>query len=673
MAGSQGKFAEKPAWRDGIRAQFNMINNEKCEQFSRVDVSVQYLLFLILFPLITALFMLAVRRDTERGWIVKLSALAIGVVTALALVTLYDKGVVYFGFDAAPVNLLMFILEMAMAALLLWYAVKYRKSLALCLVLVQTALIVWFELTCSRASDIANPLFCDPFSLIMALIIGIIGSLICVYSLGYMRHFYEHHVEIPNRTNTFFLIIFVFISAMFGLVFSNSLIWVYFFWEVTTLCSFLLIGFTKTEEATNNAFTALWMNVLGGIAFIAALIWLAAQPVPMLGLDQVLTAGKALVLIPAALIGFAGLTKAAQMPFSSWLLGAMVAPTPVSALLHSSTMVKAGVYILVRLAPVYAFTTTGFALSLVGAITFLVASALAISQTNAKRVLAYSTISNLGLVVACAGIGTYEAIWAAVLLIIFHAIAKSLLFLSVGTVEHRIRSREIEDMNGLITRTPRLAAMMVIGIAGMFLAPFGMLISKWAAIQAFISAPLGFVLVIILAFGSAFTVFFWAKWMGKLITVTPDTKNVEGPVDRNEWIALVCLAGLTTVTCFIYPVISKILIEPFLSTYYGSIARLSQDNILIMMMMLFLIVILPLSILLPHRRNRQLPPYMGGVVTSSDMHFTNALGGRTSVTLGNYYLDGWFGEAKLKMAGVYVCGVFIAAMLVTALFGGMAL
>ena len=547
----------------------------------------QFLLFLILFPLITALFMLGVRRDTERGWIVKISALAIGLGTLGALVTLYDKGAIFFGFDAAPVNLLMFVLELAIALLLLWYAVKYRNYLVLVLVLAQTALLAWFEATYAHEVVVKFPLFCDSFSLVMALIIGIIGSLICVYSLGYMRHFYEHHPEIPNRTSLFFLIIFVFISAMFGLVFSNSLIWVFFFWEITTLCSFLLIGFTKTEEATKNAFTALWMNLLGGIAFAGALIYLAMQPGMMLGLDQVLTAGKAVVLIPAALIGFAGLTKAAQMPFSSWLVGAMVAPTPVSALLHSSTMVKAGVYILVRFAPVYTMTPTGLALSFIGGFTFLIASGIAISQTNAKRVLAYSTIANLGLVVACAGIGTYEAIWAAILLIIFHAIAKSLLFLSVGTVEHRIRSRDIEDMTGLITRTPRLAAIMTIGIAGMFLAPFGMLIAKWAAIQAFISAPFGLVLVIILAFGSALTVFFWAKWMGKLLVVSPDTKNVEGEVDKNEWIALVTLAGLTAVTCFIFPIISKILVEPFLLTHYGSVARLTQDNVLIMMMMLF--------------------------------------------------------------------------------------
>jgi ech hydrogenase subunit A len=635
-----------------------------------VDVSVQLLFFLILFPLITAFFMLAVRRDYERSWIVKISALLIGAVTVLLLVTQFGKGTLYYGFNAEPVNLLMFVLEMVITVIILGFAIKFRNYLVIVLTLIETALILWFESAATPAVAVKSPLFLDQFSIIMALIVGIIGSLICVYSLGYMRHFYQHHTGIPDRTNTFFLIIFVFISAMFGLVFSNSLVWVFFFWEVTTLCSFLLIGFTKTEEATKNAFTALWMNLLGGIAFAAAIVYLTYQPAGMLGLDQVLVSGKALVLIPAALVGFAGLTKAAQMPFSSWLVGAMVAPTPVSALLHSSTMVKAGVYILVRFAPVFQGTTVGYTLAFVGAFTFLIASGMAISQTNAKRVLAYSTIANLGLVTACAGIGTPEAIWAAILLIIFHAISKSLMFLSVGTVEHRIRSREIEDMNGLIVRMPRIAAIMVIGIAGMFLAPFGMLISKWAAIQAFIDAPFGLVFVVILIFGSALTLFFWAKWMGKLLVITPDAENVEGLVDKNEWIALVSLAGLTVVTCFIFPVISAMLIEPFLLANYGSTAQLAQDNIIIMVMMLFLIVLLPLSILLPHRKHRTLPPYMGGVPATHDMHFQNALGAKTEMKLANYYVNPWFGEAKLAMTGVCLCSVFIVIMFAAAVLGG---
>lgn len=631
----------------------------------------QLLLFLILFPLITALFMLFVRTDRERNWIVNLSGLCIGGATVLLLIGFFDKGTLYYAFDAGMAGLIMFLLEIVIAAFILWQGIKYRNNLVIALILIQTVLLVWFELFCAPAAEVEFPLFIDQFSIIMALIIGIIGSFICVYALGYMKDYHEHHKDYADRRNVFFFVMFAFLSAMFGLVFSNSLVWVYFFWEVTTLCSFVLIGYTKTGEATTNAFNALWMNLLGGIAFAVAIIYLATQANGMLGLDQILVSGKALILIPAALIGFAGLTKAAQMPFSSWLVGAMVAPTPVSALLHSSTMVKAGVYILVRFAPVYAFSATGYALAFIGGLTFLIASGIAISQSNAKRVLAYSTIANLGLVVACAGIGTYEAIWAAILLIIFHAIAKSLLFLSVGTVEHRIDSRDIEDMNGLIVRMPRLAAMMVIGIAGMFLAPFGMLISKWAAIQAFIDAPFGFLLVIILAFGSAITVFFWAKWMGKLIMITPAAQNLEGSINRYEWAAITSLAALTTATCFIFPVISKILIEPFLFEHYGNIARLSQDNIIIMVMMLFLIIVLPLSILLPHRQHRHLSPYSGGMTISPDMHFTNALGQKAGLKLGNYYLSAWFGEARLLTTGIYTSGVLIAVMFVTALAWGV--
>jgi ech hydrogenase subunit A len=565
----------------------------------------------------------------------------------------------------------MFFIEMAIAVFILYLGIKYKNYLVTGLILLQSVLMLYFEMVYAHSVDVKYTLFIDQFSIIMALIIGIIGSLICVYALGYMKDFHTHHKELPDRRNIFFFIMFAFLSAMFGLVFSNNLLWVYFFWEITTLCSFLLIGYTKTEEATNNAFTALWMNLLGGVGFAIAILYLATQTGGIMGLEELLTSGKALVLIPVVLIGFAGLTKAAQLPFSSWLVGAMVAPTPVSALLHSSTMVKAGVYILVRLASIFQATFSGYILAFMGALTFLLASAIAISQSNAKRVLAYSTIANLGLIVACAGIGTYEAIWAAILLIIFHAISKSLLFLAVGTVEHQIDSRDIEDMNGLIMRMPKVAAMMVIGIAGMFLAPFGMLISKWAAIQAFIDAPFGFIFVIILAFGSALTLFFWAKWMGRLIVVTLEQENLETKIDSNIWIALVSLAGLTAITCFIFPVISAMLIEPFLLQTYGNVTRLSQDNILIMVMMLFLIVILPVSILLPQRKHRHLTPYMGGMTTNTDLSYNGAIGLKRDLKLSNYYITPWFGEVKLQTLGIYLCTGLIGIMFVTAAYVGV--
>src|SRR5699024_3247861 len=151
-----------------------------------------------------------------------------------------------------------------------------------------------------------------------------------------------------------------------------------------------LIGYTRTEEAVNNSFRALWMNLLGGFGFAAAIVYMAWN-YGVVQLAEVIAIAPA---IPVALLAFAALTKSAQLPFSSWLLGAMVAPTPSSALLHSATMVKAGVYLLIRLAPALAGSTAGAMVSFLGGFTFLAASMMAIAQNDGKKVLAFSTVSN---------------------------------------------------------------------------------------------------------------------------------------------------------------------------------------------------------------------------------------------------------------------------------------
>lgn len=177
---------------------------------------------------------------------------------------------------------------------------------------------------------------------------------------------------------------------MNGLVFANNLLWLYFFWEVTTFCSFMLIGHDRTEIAIRNATRALWMNMSGGVAFVAAIILIfhTTGSVEYLSLQTLINHGPALtsaLLLPFSLLCFSGFTKAAQVPFQSWLCGAMVAPTPVSALLHSSTMVKAGVYLVVRLAPGYQGTFLSTMVATFGAFTFLTASALAVNMSNGKR------------------------------------------------------------------------------------------------------------------------------------------------------------------------------------------------------------------------------------------------------------------------------------------------
>src|SRR4029079_3187386 len=145
-----------------------------------------------------------------------------------------------------------------------------------------------------------------------------------------------------------------------------------------TLCSFLLIGYTQTKEAQRNALRALVMNMGGVLAFALAMLW-CQQRAGVLELQVLIACSPSTVLLPAALLCFAGITKSAQLPFSSWLLGAMVAPTPVSALLHSSTMVKAGVYLVLRMAPVITGTKVGLLVALVGGVTFVVGSLAAIA------------------------------------------------------------------------------------------------------------------------------------------------------------------------------------------------------------------------------------------------------------------------------------------------------
>jgi len=617
----------------------------------------QLLLYLILFPLIAALFIFIGRRDSERKMIVQISAIAIGIVSLVLLVFGYDKDTLIYSIASEPVSQIMFFIEIILAVFILYLGIRHRKSLTVVLILLQAGLLLWFETNMAGNLHIEKNLFVDQFSIIMAMIIGIIGTLICVYAVGYMETYHNRHKEIRDRRGLFFGLLFVFLAAMFGLVFSNNLLWVFFFWEITTICSFLLIGYSETDEATSNSFLALSMNLLGGVAFMVALIYLVISDPSgrLLDLNYLLTTGKAIALVPAVLICFAGITKAALMPFSSWLVGAMVAPTPVSALLHSSTMVKAGVYMIVKFAPVLSGTTEGLIIALVGGTTFALASFMAISQNNAKKVLAYSTIANLGLIVACAGVGTYNLMWVAILLIVFHAVAKSLLFLCVGTIENRIGSRNIEDMGGLIVRMPKIAIMMFIGMAGMFLAPFGMVISKWAAIEAFITAPFGLIFIAILAFGGSATVFFWSKWMGKIVSVMRDQKVIEDTVAKEKWAVLYILTGLVVVVCLIFPLISSVLIEPFVLNIYGQTARLSQANLTIMLMMLCLLMIMPFSMLFYRKGVTPALPYMGGRPMDGPMHFAGSMGVSREIVLSNYYLEKMFGEERMFMIGASLC------------------
>ncbi len=628
-----------------------------------------FIVFLILFPFLTASILAVTKNNRVRKAVVYSCSAVIVCTAAVFALTAFvkglDAGVRYLGANhyVHIIDTLMLIVEILLMLLIVCLSIKYRKYHAGLLSVAGTVIIAWLEIT-GRAVSEQNHIYCDKLSVIMCLIIAIVGSLICIYAVGYMVDYHKHHKEFKDRRTFFFPMLFVFLGAMFGLVVSSNLIWIYFFWEITSISSFLLIGYTRTKEAVDNSFCALWMNLLGGLGFAVAIAY-CATVLEITTLQQLVYHPVGLaILLPVSLLAFAALTKSAQLPFSKWLLGAMVAPTPTSALLHSATMVKAGVYLLIRLAPAMCGTIAGTMVSLIGGFTFLVTSMLAITVSDGKKVLAYSTISNLGLITACAGVGTTETVWAGILLILFHAVSKSMMFQAVGAVENATGSRDIEDMHGLIVRLPFLAFVMIIGIAGMFLAPFGMLISKWAALKAFVDAK-NILLVLFLAFGSAATMLYWTKWLSKILACKAQTRLRRNTTSMGQWLSLASHAAMMIMLCILLPLISIKLVEPLLAQLYNieHVSVLAPEDMVIMVVLLLLIFVIPMVSRIIVKRMTFKPnmEYMSGINQGDNRHFTDSFNQPKLMFLSNWYMEDYFGEKKIWKLSVAIAAAIIVA------------
>ncbi len=643
-----------------------------------MELSFGLLGFLIVFPLVVAAILLFVRHEAPRRVIVCAAGVVIGLASVALVVMNLGATCTLFEFQSEALDFVCTGISVAIAAIIIGFAVRYRNPWAALLAVVQIVGTLVLEFTFAHGIEVTYGLYFDSLSLLMTFIIGVVGSGICIYAVGYMEDFQAHEpAGAPDRRPLFFALMFIFLSAMFVIVFANNMEWMFTGWEVTTLCSFLLIGYTRTEEAIRNAFRQIIMNLAGGLGFLVAL-YSCALTVGTFSFYEFLAIGMSnpvLTTLAVTALAFAGITKAAQMPFQTWLLGAMVAPTPTSALLHSSTMVKAGCFLLVKLAPVLHVTPApAIMVMLVGGITFVLCSFMAISQSNAKRVLAYSTIANLGLITACAGVGTPEAVWAACFLVLFHAIAKSLLFLCVGTAEHHIGSRDIEDMDLLFDRMPRLARFMMLGIMAMFIAPFGMLMAKWATLVSFVDTH-QVALILILAFGSAATFMFWAKWLGKLAGIAGAPENVETTVKPTEWASLLLMAVLLVLSCVFLPFISVFTVEPYLLSVYGTFGQnISADNLWLASICTIIVVVVLFAGVGRNQKSRKVSVYLAGVSRDDDTRaFQNALSGTAVAQARNWYMTDVFGEKRIAPVGVVFNSLimvvaFVVAFVVTPMF-----
>jgi len=625
---------------------------------------------LILLPFVSALGCYLIRSVRLRSWVV-LGTGVLLIFSALLLIPLTPFTFAAGDLAGLSIRHIVSAADFLLLFVILYFGFKHRSIIIKMLSLFQILLVAYLEFFRIKGLAAPDTIYCDQLSMTMVLIVSIVGSIICFQAIPYMQN-HETHLKLEkSRQHRFFAVMILFLGAMNGLVLSNDLMFFYFFFEVTTLCSFLLIGHDRTETAVKNAVRALWMNSLGGAAFIVALAVMYSQTANLDLHRIILEANPAnrIFLLSLALLCWAAFTKSAQFPFQSWLLGAMVAPTPVSALLHSSTMVKVGVYLIIRLAPAFRDTFLSHSVAFFGAFVFLAAAALAVGQSNGKKVLAYSTISNLGLIFACAGLNSPQAITAAILLLIFHAIIKALLFLCVGTIEQHIVSRDIEDMRGLYAVMPVTALITVMGVIMMIMPPFGLIIGKWMAMEA---AAGDFFIIILIALGSALTVMYWARWGGILMSdpFAGRFKAERQPVLTWTALGLLCLGA--AILSLGAPWLYEWVIAPAESEFYlldysnrGGILENAVGGFPVFPLGLVAVLGFVIAIWAVKKATgaRVVSPYLSGVQTAEPGMFMGPMNRPTRAEAKNYYLSSIFGEDKLTTWINLAAGVLLTLVI----------
>lgn len=328
----------------------------------------------------------------------------------------------------------------------------------------------------------------DGLSLLFALLISGVGALVLIYASGYLAD--------DAYLGRFYLYLLGFMIAMLGLVISANLLTLFIFWELTSITSYLLIGYKhRYESARAAALQALLVTGGGGLAMMAGIL-LLGQVGGSLEMGALVEQRSVIQASPlyapiVILVLLGAFTKSAQFPFHFWLPNAMAAPTPVSAYLHSATMVKAGVFLVARLTPVLGGTILWFDLLVaVGGVTMVMGAFLAWRQTDLKRILAYTTISALGTLMLLLGIGTDVAIKAAMVFLIAHALYKGALFMLAGAVEHQTGTRDITQLGGLGRLMPVTA--IVTGLAALSMSgipPLTGFVSKELFYEATLYAP----------------------------------------------------------------------------------------------------------------------------------------------------------------------------------------
>ncbi|GAE33330.1 Na+/H+ antiporter subunit A [Halalkalibacter akibai] len=445
--------------------------------------------------------------------------------------------------------------------------------------------------------------YLDGLSLLFALLISGIGTLVVLYSIYYLS-------KKTEQLNNFYVYLLMFMGAMFGVVLSDNLIVLYVFWELTSLASSLLISYWfHREKSTYGAQKSMLITVFGGLSMLGgfSLLYVMTNTFSIreiiANVDLVTTST---LFLPAMLLILLGaFTKSAQFPFHIWLPDAMEAPTPVSAYLHSATMVKAGIYLVARLTPVFGGSAEWFwILTIGGIVTLCWGSISAVRQKDLKSILAFSTISQLGLIMCLLGLGSASlyygfeteqallfttATLAAVFHLINHATFKGSLFMTAGIIDHETGTRDIRKLGGLMTIMPITFTISLIGLASMAgLPPFNGFLSKEMFFTGLINAselPIfnmptwGIVLIVLAWIASVFTfvycmVMFFKTFTGKFKPENYDVHVHEAPIGM--LISPIILGSLVVIFGLFPNLLAYTLIEPAMNAILPNLLAENQ-------------------------------------------------------------------------------------------------
>ena len=419
----------------------------------------------------------------------------------------------------------------------------------------------------------------DALSWLMTLIVGGIGALVLVYSAAYFA-------KGASALGRFAAVFVAFAGAMLGLVTTDNTLALYMFWELTTIFSYLLIGHYHERQASRRAASqAIMVTTLGGLAMLAGLVLLGSAAGGTTSLSLLveraaageLGAGDPGLLLPAAivLILLGAVSKSALLPFHFWLPAAMAAPTPVSAYLHAAAMVKAGVYLVARLAPGFGQEGTWRAMVLaLGLGTLLLGGYRALRQHDLKLLLAFGTVSQLGMMIAMVGYGSRAVALAGLAMIAAHALFKASLFLVVGIIDWSVGTRDMRELSGLGRSMPVVAAAATLATASMMgLPPLAGYVAKEAALEA-LAHDGDWLVLAILAVGSTLTVAYGLRFLAGAFA-TKEGVVASSPRYQSRLIALppvvLALAGLAV---GVVPAAVETALAPHADLYPGDAGHL---------------------------------------------------------------------------------------------------